>query len=287
MTCFSDGNASTNKDLAMSSTKDAVETYIREVHGSRGGSVRVIGPEEAGRRFVDPKSSVSADVPLFSPTYYEAAIPPPSHGLPSWCIWCGKHVLTSAGTVVPPDTEEAACSCICNVCSGSRDACRENGCGGFFTDDAVRDRFHDPGNGLTGFRREARDRLIHSYKEMIGKIFEYLYQWKTARQSVPSPSSRPSAPTKSICVICHVEYFPRFGFAGLCGACRVYPQINQHLVREGGRGASSRRVRAEAKQPEPPDESEGPSRGPYRPKRGRHASLRTEPPGPPRPPAEE
>lgn len=225
---------------------NAVAAYIAEAsHGpfcSDSRAARVFTESEIKSGCApSPPLSVSASEPTFSPTYYEAAIPPPSAGTAGWCFWCGGRVF------VHPDEGESAdaCGCVCVGCGMDRNGCRQGmKCRGFFVDQRGLQAFHCNARDLAKFRGIARERLIKSFGSKIKKIFEEFYLWRKAagsqRPRGAAGSSAASHPL--ICPICHILYTPRSGFAGLCGACRVYGPIKPCLVREGvrkGAGAGS------------------------------------------------
>lgn len=228
----------------MKKKRDAIERYLwmgaRPVLCSPEHAARVVSTNEMESQHIQKRFVQSTDATQFSHTYYEAAIPPPCNGFSSWCIWCGRHVLTSPGTVAPEDDEAAACCCVCVVCNGDRDVCRAGTCKGFFVAEKVRNDFHGQTEGLPLFRRAVRGDLLKNYGERTPAIFKELHRWKTATRTPGTKAQAATAPAqKAVCVICHVEFLPRCGFAGLCGACRVFPGINQHLVRLGARERSA------------------------------------------------
>lgn len=227
-----------------SEENDAIGGYLRlakrPLSVSPEKAARVLDPSDVVGAHVQKRLAQSTDATRFSSTYYEAAIPPPTAGFSSWCMWCGLHVMTTHGTVAPDDKEAAPCHCKCVQCSGNRDACRNGGCRGFFADEAVLKDFQSQAGGLPSFRRAVRDSVLKAYNERSRVIFQELHKWKTAtRPTAAKTPSAAEAASKAVCVICHVEFLPRCGFAGLCGACRVYPDINQHLVRLGTRNRAA------------------------------------------------
>lgn len=231
--------------MASGRKRNVVDAYI---HGTAKGpfppdskAARMVSEDEIGATHViKPMPASSASEICFATTYYEAAIPPPATGSECWCFWCGGYVITHPGTVGPDDDSASACVCVCVACNSDRNGCRTGHCSGFFCARPELELFQRPGRELLKFRGIVREKLIASFGTRIERIFMQFHSW---RKNVPPPGPRgPTAPVASqtaSCPICHILYTPRCGFAGLCGACRVYQRLNPFLIREGVRGSDA------------------------------------------------
>ena len=245
--------------MASGRKRNAVDAYIDGTsHGPfrpDNKAARVVTESEMQSAYVSkPASTSSTTETCFSPIYYEAAIPPPTLESVGWCFWCGGRVILPPSVAFPAEGDTFDCTCVCTACGMDRVQCRQGSCSGFFVAQEELRLFRLSGRDLLKFRGIVREKLLQSYGEKIKDIFWVFHLW---RKRFPPPSLRGSADSeaagqKSPCPICHILYTPRSGFAGLCGACRVYRPLNPYLIREGVRGGDAE---AKARQPPAPTES--------------------------------